>query len=71
LPQAVYLENGVKYMHLGLEAALAGKSSGQVFQHASLIQNARLYTNSPPYVPKSNQSLPKCLAKIKPSKINQ
>jgi hypothetical protein len=53
LPQAVYLENGGKYMHLGLEAALAGKSPGQVFQHASLIQNIRLYTNSPAYVPKS------------------
>lgn len=53
LPKAISLENGGKYMHFGLEAALAGKSPGQVLQHACLVQHARLYNRSPTFVPAS------------------
>ncbi|KAK4017351.1 hypothetical protein OUZ56_032298 [Daphnia magna] len=53
LPKAISLENGGKYMHFGLEAALAGKSPGQVLQHACLVQHAQLYNRSPTFVPAS------------------
>lgn len=53
LPQAAALDDGRKYMHFGVEAALAGESPGQVFQNANLLQYARLYNKSPDMIPSS------------------
>ena len=53
LPQAAALDDGGKYMHFGVEAALAGESPGQVFQNANLLQYARLYNKSPDMIPSS------------------
>nr|CAH0105065.1 unnamed protein product [Daphnia galeata] len=58
LPQAAALDDGRKYMHFGVEAALAGESPGQVFQNANLLQYARLYNKSPDMIPSSILSYP-------------
>ena len=53
LPQAAALGDGGKYMHFGVEAALAGESPGEVIQNANLLQYARLYKKSPDMIPSS------------------
>jgi hypothetical protein len=43
--------DGGKYIHFGLESALAGESPGLYFKHSDLLQFASIYKLSPKRLP--------------------